>query len=151
MPENVKPAARKRRQLPAWLIVTIGTVLTGAALIWSSSLYDDRGEPLLDDPVSKVLVALLGAVGIVLSLLLQRSHAVEHELKPNSGKSMRDAVDRIEKDAREARLIAARAEEKADRNADDLGELREDVQATRTEVQGTAADIRFIREHITKE
>lgn len=85
------------RKIPSWVILTLGTVGTGAAVIWSGGLHDSTdGTPLLDETVVKLLVALIGGAVTILTLLLQRTGAVEHELKPNSGSSTRDAINRIE-------------------------------------------------------
>lgn len=88
---------RKHRPLPTWLIVAAGAVITGAALIWASGLRDDQGEALLDSETATVLIALLGVVGTLLSLLLKTTTEVKHETRPNSGTSMRDSTNRTEK------------------------------------------------------
>lgn len=93
-PSTLEP--KRHRRIPAWAILAIGAVITGAGLVWTSTLYDDRGEAVLDGPTATVLVALLGTTATILSLLLQSSRAAAHELKPNSGTSMRDQTNRIE-------------------------------------------------------
>lgn len=95
-PDNPRPT-RPHAAVPAWVIVTLGALITGGALLWTSTLYDDRGEAVLDGPTASVLVALLGAVATVLTLLLKRTSEVRHELRPNSGTSHRDVADRTER------------------------------------------------------
>lgn len=65
--------SKHRRKIPSWVVVSIGAVATGAGLLWSSTIYDEHGEAVLDAPTATVLVALLGVVGTILGLLLQRS------------------------------------------------------------------------------
>lgn len=47
--------------------------------------------------LSAVSAALLGLVGVGIEVLRRKLGNVLHEITPNSGASMRDAVDRIEK------------------------------------------------------
>lgn len=147
--------ARAHRTVPPWSIVAVGSVVTGAALLWSSGLRDDTGVELLDEPTSKVLVALLGATATLLSLLIQRTAQIKHELRPNSGSSARDAIDRSEATSAATaetvdQLAASVAHlERAHRDqAAHHAALREDVQAVRRDVSGTAADIRGVRADI---
>lgn len=142
------PKKRHRRSIPSWVVVAIGAVATGVGLLWSSTLYDQTGEAVLDEPAAKVLVALLGAVGTILVLLLQRQKLVEHELKPNSGGSMRDSSDRAEVLARRALEAAEHATRAARKASEDTMQLREDVQGLRADHTGTASDIRGIRKDI---
>lgn len=153
----MSPTARPRphRTVPPWVIVAVGSVATGAALLWSSGLRDDAGAELLDEPTSKVLVALLGAAATLLSLLIQRTAQIKHELRPNSGSSARDAIDRSEATSAATaetvdQLVASVAHlERAHRDqATHHAALREDVQAVRRDVSGTATDIRGVRADI---
>jgi hypothetical protein len=153
---------RHRRLIPVWVVVVLGAIVTAIGLLWSSTLYDDRGEAVLDGPTATVLVAFLGLVGTILALLLQRSHKVEHELRPNSGSSARDAIDRTEAAAtdaaasivdvqdlaRQALATAQRAERAAGRASNDARQLRVDVQAVRADLSGTSNDVRGIREDV---
>lgn len=139
-----------RRGIPSWLILLIGAVVTAAGLLWSSTLYDQTGEAVLDAPAAQVMVALLGVVGTLLGLLLQRSKRVEHELQPNSGSSMRDSTNRTEALARQALAAAEHATRAARKASDDTVQLREDVQALRVDHSGTASDIRGIRKDISR-
>ncbi|WP_146008143.1 hypothetical protein [Microbacterium aurantiacum] len=88
---------RHRRPVPTWLIISVGAVVTGAAVIWASGLRDEQGEALLDAETSNVLIALLGVVGTILTLLLKTTAEVKHETRPNSGGSMRDSTNRTER------------------------------------------------------
>ncbi|PRB02754.1 hypothetical protein CQ047_17780 [Microbacterium sp. MYb72] len=138
----------RRRTTPSWVIIAIGIVATGAALIWSSGLRDDTGEALLDEPTAKVLVALLGAAATILGLVLQRAGDIRHQVKNSHGTNLRDDIDQL--DARIARVAetaehAVRAARKA---SDDTVQLREDVQAGRIETGEVRADVRGLRKDI---
>lgn len=146
---------RPNRTLPPWVTVALGSLATGAALVWSSGLRDDAGAELLDEPTSKVLVALLGAAATLLSLLIQRTAQIKHELRPNSGSSARDAIDRSEATSAATahtvdQLVAsvAHLERTHREQAGHHAALRQDVQALRRDVSGTADDIRAVREDI---
>lgn len=146
---------RHRRKWPAWVIVMVGALLTGAGLIWASSLYDSHGRRFLDNGIEEVLIALIGVVGTVLTLLLERQRAtkdeiaatfdlIQHETQPNSGSSLRDSNDRTERLAREALAAATRAEAA-------VGELREDHQALRADTTEIRRDIGRIADALSKE
>lgn len=136
---------RKRRTVPSWVVVAIGAIATGAGLLWSSTIYDEHGEAVLDGPTATVLVALLGVVGTILGLLLQRSGEIRHQVKNSHGTNLRDDLDAIRAEARKAREIAEHAARSARKTSQDTVQLREDVQALRTDHTGTASDIRGIR------
>jgi hypothetical protein len=61
-----------------------------AALIWTITATD------IDAPAATALVGVCTAIATVLVVILQRTRAVEHEVKPNSGSSMKDQTNRIE-------------------------------------------------------
>ncbi|NJI60937.1 DUF2746 domain-containing protein [Microbacterium oxydans] len=121
---------------------------TGAGLLWSSGLRDDAGEALLDEPTAKVLVALLGAAGTLLALLLQRTGEVRHQVKNSHGTNLRDDVDDTRREIAEVREIARHAVRAARKASDDTVQLREDVQAGRLETGEVRADVRGLRRDI---
>ena len=57
-------------------------------------MLPDWFDSINDIPV--VLTIVTAFFGAVLWVINQKIEAVKHEVKPNSGASMRDAVDRIE-------------------------------------------------------
>ncbi|TCJ28772.1 DUF2746 domain-containing protein [Microbacterium sp. PI-1] len=138
----------RRQSIPAWVIVSVGVVATGAALLWSSGLRDEAGEALLDEPTAKVLVALLGAAGTLLALLLQRTGEVRHQVKNSHGTNLRDDVDDTRREIAEVREIAQHAVRAARKASDDTVQLREDVQAGRLETGEVRADVRGLRKDI---
>lgn len=143
-PRREKP----HRSIPPWVILGIGVVATGAALIWSSGLRDESGVELLDEPTAKVLVALLGAAATLLGLVLQRTSEVRHQVKNSHGTNLRDDIDDQSAAIAEVRQIAEHAVRAARKASDDTVQLREDVQALRTDHTGTASDIRGIRKDL---
>ena len=145
----------KHRTIPAWVIVVAGAVVTGVAILWASGLHDESGNDLLDLPTATVLVALLGATVTLLTLILQRTSQVKHELRPNSGGSARDSMDRTEVASKSTKTTVERLVqqvghlERAHRSdASERAALREDVQAVRRDLGGTAADVRGLRADI---
>lgn len=130
------------------MILSVGVVATGAGLLWSSGLRDDAGEALLDEPTAKVLVALLGAAGTLLALLLQRTGEVRHQVKNSHGTNLRDDVDDTRREIAEVREIARHAVRAARKASDDTVQLREDVQAGRLETGEVRADVRGLRRDI---
>ncbi|WP_329564652.1 hypothetical protein [Kitasatospora sp. NBC_01266] len=88
-------------QLAGWSMA-LGTIAGGAALLWritrGARHIAHRLEQIADDwagvparpgvPGHDGVMARLGAIE-------RRLGAVEHELHPNSGASLRDAVDRV--------------------------------------------------------
>ncbi|VXC32302.1 conserved hypothetical protein [Microbacterium sp. 8M] len=139
---------RKHRQIPQWLIIAIGAAVGIAALIWSFGLHDDTGDALIDKDTAPILIALFTATGTILGLVLQRTRAVEHEVKPNSGSSMRDSTNRTEQKV-DALVDAVAHLERAHRQQGiDIVQLREDQQQTRADLSGQASDIRGIRKDI---
>lgn len=134
--------------IPTWVIVAIGTLATGAAIIWASGLRDDQGDALLDADVTTLLVALLGFVGTLIGLLLKRTGAVAHQVTNNSGSTMKDATDRTEAKVDEVLQKFAHLERAHRKNSVDIMQLREDQQQTRADLSGQASDIRGIRKDI---
>lgn len=148
-PETEGDAERHpHRTIPSWVIVAIGIVATGAALIWSSGLRDDTGEALLDEPTAKVLVALLGAAATILGLVLQRAGDIRHQVKNSHGTNLRDDLDDQAAAIAEVRQIAEHAVRAARKASDDTVQLREDVQAGRRETGEVRADVRGLRKDI---
>lgn len=142
--------ASRHRSIPTWVIVVLGALATGAALIWSSGLRDDTGNELLDEPTAKVLVALLGVVSTILALVLQRTTEVRHQVKNSHGTNLRDDMDDQSAAIADVRSLAEHAVRAARKASDDAVQLREDVQALRTDLTGTASDIRGIRHDIRR-
>lgn len=140
----------KHRSLPAWVIIVLGVIATGAAVLWSSGLRDDTGEALLNEPTSKVLVALLGAAATLLALLLQRTGEVRHQVKNSHGTNFRDDLDDARSEIEQVRELAAHAVRASRKASDDTVQLREDVQAGRTETGEVRADIRGLRKDIAR-
>lgn len=152
---------KHHRPVPTWLIIALGAVATGAALIWASSLRDEQGEKLLDSSTATVLITLIGVVGTLLSLLLKTTAEVKHESQPNSGSSWRDSTNRTEADVTELKATVAQIASKAEhlerahrQNAGDLAALRQDVQQARKEsadnLGGLRKDIGRLADIITK-
>lgn len=127
-------STRPHLSVPAWVIVTLGGLVTGGAILWASSLYDDRGDPILDGPAVQLLLGLLGLLATILTLLLKRTSEVRHELRPNSGTSHRDVADRTEAIVRDIRrdVGGMRAELRNLREVD-LEQARE-ISRVRTDV-----------------
>lgn len=134
--------------MPAWVILSVGVVATGAALLWSSGLRADTGESLLNEPTAKVLVALLGAAGTLLALLLQRTGEVRHQVKNSHGTNLRDDIDKLDARIRGVEETSAHAVRAARKASDDTVQLREDVQAGRLETGEVRADVRGLRKDI---
>lgn len=139
---------RQHRSIPPWLIITVGAVATGVALVWSASLRGEDGERLIDTPTATVLVALLGTASTLLGLVLQRTGEVRHQVKNTHGTNLRDDIDDVRSEIAEVREIAEHAVRAARKSGHDTVQLREDVQALRTDMTGTASDIRGVRRDI---
>lgn len=148
MPAEVNPPRHQHRTVPSWVIIAVGAVATGAALIWSSGLRDDMGEALLDKDTATVLVALIGATGTLLSLLLQRMGEVRHQVKNSHGTNLRDDIDKLDARIRGVEETAGHAVRAARKASDDTVQLREDVQAGRLETGEVRADVRGLRKDI---
>ena len=145
------------RSLPSWAIVAIGILVTGAATLWASGLRDDTGDALLDKDSTAVLIALLGAGGTFLGILVQRAGEIRHQVKNSHGTNLRDDMDGQSAAIAEVRQIAEHALLAAQKASGDTTQLREDVQAGRLEtgevradVRGLRKDIGWIRDYITK-
>ncbi|WP_181155926.1 DUF2746 domain-containing protein [Microbacterium sp. MYb72] len=136
------------KTIPSWVIVAVGVIATGAALIWSSGLRDDAGEALLDEPTAKVLVALLGAAATILGLVLQRAGDIRHQVKNSHGTNLRDDIDKLDARIRGVEETAGHAVRAARKASDDTVQLREDVQAGRLETGEVRADVRGLRKDI---
>jgi hypothetical protein len=152
---------KPRRVLPSWVIVALGALGTGAAVIWASGLRDDQGDALIDGDVAKILIALLGAVGTLIGLLVKRTGAVEHQVTNNSGSTMKDSTDRTEAKVTTLTTTVERLAgtvahlERAHRQTtSDVAELREDVQQSRRESAdnfgGLRKDLGRLTDVITK-
>lgn len=136
------------KTIPSWVIVAVGVVATGAALIWSSGLRDEVGDALLDEPTAKVLVALLGAAATILGLVLQRAGDIRHQVKNSHGTNLRDDIDKLDARIRGVEETAGHAVRAARKASDDTVQLREDVQAGRLETGEVRADVRGLRKDI---
>lgn len=139
---------QKHRQIPWWAIVGIGIAVGIAALIWSFSLHDDTGDALIDKDTAPILITLFTATGTILGLVLQRTRAVEHEVKPNSGSSMRDSTNRTEQKIDALTNAIAHLERAHRQQGTEILQQREDLQQTRADLSGQASDIRGIRKDI---
>lgn len=147
-PAEEQAPSQRHRSIPAWAVILIGAVLTGAGLLWSSSLYDEKGEAILDGPTASVLVALLGLVGTILAVLLQRTAEVRHQVKNSHGTNLRDDVDHVRAELAEVRGIAEHGVRAARAATREATQTREDVQQLRADLTGTASDIRGMRKDI---
>lgn len=136
------------RTVPTWVILVLGVVATGAALIWASGLRDDMGETLLDKDTAQVLVALIGGAVTLLSLLFQRLGEVRHQVKNSHGTNLRDDIDRLADRLGRVEGNAEHAVRAARKASDDTVQLREDVQAGRIETGEVRADVRGLRKDI---
>lgn len=144
----MSPATTPRhehRTIPAWVIVALGIVATGAGVLWASGVRDDLGETLLTDQAAKVLVALIGGGATLLGVLLQRMGEVRHQVKNSHGTNLRDDMDDHTAALAQVRELAEHAVRAARKASDDTVQLREDVQALRSDLGGTQSDIRGIR------
>jgi len=137
--------SKHHRRVPTWLVLVVGAVLTVLGLLWTSTLYDDRGNELLDGPTATVLVALLGLVGTLLTLLLQRTREVQHQVTNSHKENLRDDLDLKHREVldRMERIEAAHR-----RHGTEITQLREDQQQTRADLSGQASDIRGIRRDV---
>ena len=138
----------RHRTIPAWAIILIGAVATGAALIWASGLRDEQGESLLDADTAMVLVALLGTVGTIGGLLLKSSGEVKHQVKNSHGTNLRDDIDGLRDSLTGVADTASKAHDAAQRALTSHTQLREDVQALHKDMAGQASDIRGLRKDI---
>ena len=133
---------------PSWAIVAIGIVATGAAILWASGLRDDTGDVLLDKDSTAVLIALLGAGGTFLGILVQRAGEIRHQVKNSHGTNFRDDMDDARREIQQVREIAEHAV-RANRDTNSsVIQLREDVQAGRLETGEVRADVRGLRKDI---
>ena len=148
MPEEIADNRHRHRTLPTWVIISLGVFVTGAALIWSSGLRDETGEALLDEPISVVLVALLGLAGTILGLVLKGNGEVKHQVKNSHGTNLRDDIDKLDDRIRRIEETAGHAVRAARKASDDTVQLREDVQAGRLETGEVRADVRGLRRDI---
>lgn len=138
----------RHRSLPSWAIVAIGILVTGAAVLWASGLRDDTGDALLDKDSTAVLIALLGAGGTFLGILVQRAGEIRHQVKNSHGTNLRDDMDGQSAAIAEVRQIAEHALLAAQKASGDTTQLREDVQAGRLETGEVRADVRGLRKDI---
>ncbi|MFD8770324.1 hypothetical protein [Microbacterium oxydans] len=145
--ENVDNRHR-HRTLPTWAIISLGVLVTGAALIWSSGLRNETGEALLNESTSVVLVALLGLAGTILGLVLKGNGEVKHQVKNSHGTNLRDDIDKLDDRIRRIEETAGHAVRAARKASDDTVQLREDVQAGRLETGEVRADVRGLRRDI---
>lgn len=145
--ENVDHRHR-HRTLPTWAIISLGVLVTGAALIWSSGLRNETGEALLNESTSVVLVALLGLAGTILGLVLKGNGEVKHQVKNSHGTNLRDDIDKLDDRIRRIEETAGHAVRAARKASDDTVQLREDVQAGRLETGEVRADVRGLRRDI---
>lgn len=138
----------RHRTLPTWAIISLGVLVTGSALIWSSGLRNETGEALLNEPTSVVLVALLGLAGTILGLVLKGNGEVKHQVKNSHGTNLRDDIDKLDDRIRRIEETAGHAVRAARKASDDTVQLREDVQAGRLETGEVRADVRGLRRDI---
>ncbi|UGS26313.1 DUF2746 domain-containing protein [Microbacterium resistens] len=143
-----EPTHKPGRSVPAPVVVVLGAIATGAALIWVSSLRDDVSSGLLDEPTANILVALLGTVGTVLTIVLQRAGEIRHQVKNSHGSNLRDDIDKLDAKIAAATETAQHAVRAARKASDDTVQLREDVQAGRLETGEVRADVRGLRKDI---
>ncbi|QTV79495.1 DUF2746 domain-containing protein [Microbacterium sp. NIBRBAC000506063] len=130
------------------MIIGIGLLGTGAAIVWVATLRDEHGDRLIDTATSAVLVALLGTAGTILGLVLQRTGEVRHQVQNDHGTNFRDDLDDTRSEIAAVRDIAEHAVRAAQKGSDDTVQLREDVQQLREDLGGTQSDIRGIRRDI---
>lgn len=82
---------------PTWVIAGVGLVVTVVGIIWAGTIYDSHGRSILGGDVGKILLALIGLIGTLGAIYMQRSvGAIRHQVHNNGGGSMKDSVDRIE-------------------------------------------------------
>lgn len=148
MPEEDVDNRHRHRTLPTWAIISLGVLVTGAALIWSSGLRNETGEALLNESTSVVLVALLGLAGTILGLVLKGNGEVKHQVKNSHGTNLRDDIDKLDDRIRRIEETAGHAVRAARKASDDTVQLREDVQAGRLETGEVRADVRGLRRDI---
>lgn len=81
--------ARKPR-LPRWVWPSVVAAVGVAGLIWTAV------SAKVDGPAASVIVGVCTAIATVLVVILQRTRTADHELKPNSGSSTKDQINRME-------------------------------------------------------
>ena len=124
-----------RFRMPAWAILGLGIVGTGAAIVWSANIPDANGDTFLDDGVVKILLALIGAAVTLMSFLLQRQNDVRHQVQNSHKTNLRADVDEVKDSSASAASDAADLKrEVADVKAD-VTEVRDDVKQVRREMQ----------------
>ena len=147
-PTGPKPQHRKPVRLPLWLIFLIWGTGAFIGVVYLSQLKDANGQEVLDDKLISVLVPLMALIGALLTQILQKQSAIDHENHPNSGSTHRDATNRIERTVQEALQLARaakeyslRAEKAAEEAKKDSAETRDDVQQMRVDLSNSTQTI----------
>lgn len=146
-PEALEPR-HAHRTVPAWVIILLGAIVTGAAVIWAGGIRDELGETLITDQAAKLLVAILGSATTLSGVLLQRLGEVRHQVKNSHGTNFRDDVDKLAARVEHACEVAEHAVRASRKASQDTVQLREDVQAGRLETGEVRADVRGLRKDI---
>lgn len=132
-------------RVPAWVIIGIGSAVTLGAIVWTSTLYDGHGEPVLDQPLALVLVAFLGLVGTMLSLIYKRTREVKDQVSNHHvDDSGRPVLMRNEQDERHEELVRRLDDVVSEQRA-----TRRDVGGMREEIRGLTAITRLNSDRIT--
>lgn len=139
-PVGPKPQHRKPFRMPLWLVFLMWGTAAFVAFIWLAQLKNGDGKDVLDDRLIQILIPLMALIGALLTQILQKQNAVEHEYHPNSGSTQRDAIDRTERIAREALEAAREAKANAKDAKNDTRELREDVQQLHSDLSDKRTD-----------
>nr|WP_274635523.1 hypothetical protein [Microbacterium bovistercoris] len=79
---------------PTVLIAVVGALATVIILIWAGATYDDHGNALIDEPIAKIFVALIGGAVTLGAMMLQRTIGqIKHQVKNSHKVNMRDDLD----------------------------------------------------------
>lgn len=124
-----------RFRMPAWAILGIGIVGTGAAIVWASNLTDDQGNALLDDGVIKIILALIGAAVTLMSFLLQRQNDVRHQVQNSHKTILRDDIDVVKDSSASAASDAADLKGEVAEVKSDVADVKGEVRQIRGELQ----------------
>jgi len=125
----------RRFRLPEWMVLGLGIVGTGAAIIWVSNVPDPNGDTFLDDGVTKILLALIGGAVTLMSIILQRQNDVRHQVQNSHKTNLRADVDVVKDSSASAASDAADIKEEVADVKTDVKDIQDDIKQIRGELQ----------------